>query len=34
MLLDTGTVFLSDSRNSAGVDQIGAFRKTRCSGDR
>ncbi len=28
MLLDTGLVFLSDSRTSAGVDQIGTFRKT------
>jgi len=28
MLLDTGMVFLSDSRTSAGVDQIGTFRKT------
>ena len=28
MLLDTGMVFLSDSRTSAGVDQISTFRKT------
>ncbi len=28
MLLDTGMVFLSDSRTSAGVDQISIFRKT------
>jgi len=28
MLLDTGLVFLSDSRTNAGVDQIGTFRKT------
>ena len=28
MLLDTGLLFLSDSRTSAGVDQIGTFRKT------
>lgn len=28
MLLDTGLVFLSDSRTSAGVDQISVFRKT------
>lgn len=28
MLLDTGMVFLSDSRTSAGVDQISMFRKT------
>ena len=28
ILLDTGLVFLSDSRTSAGVDQIGTFRKT------
>ncbi len=28
MLLDTGLVFLSDSRTSAGVDQISTFRKT------
>jgi putative proteasome-type protease len=28
MLLDTGLVFLSDSRTSAGVDQIGTFRKS------
>ena len=28
MLLDTGLVFLSDSRTSAGVDQINTFRKT------
>ncbi len=28
MLLDTGLVFLSDSRTSAGVDQIRTFRKT------
>ena len=28
MLLDTGLVFLSDSRTYAGVDQIGTFRKT------
>jgi putative proteasome-type protease len=28
MLLDTGLVFLSDSRTSAGVDQIATFRKT------
>jgi len=28
MLLDTGLVFLSDSRTSAGVDQVGTFRKT------
>src|ERR1700749_247579 len=28
MLLDTGLVFLSDSRTSAGVDQIPTFRKT------
>ncbi len=28
MLLDTGLVFLSDSRTSAGVDQINSFRKT------
>src|SRR6202022_1102312 len=28
MLLDTGMVFLSDSRTSAGVDQINTFRKT------
>jgi putative proteasome-type protease len=27
MLLDTGLVFLSDSRTSAGVDQINTFRK-------
>jgi putative proteasome-type protease len=27
MLLDTGMVFLSDSRTSAGVDQISTFRK-------
>src|SRR5262249_716111 len=38
MLLDTGLVFLSDSRTSAGVDQISTFRKTsvfqRPGGDR
>jgi putative proteasome-type protease len=28
MLLDTGMVFLSDSRTSAGVDQVSTFRKT------
>ena len=28
LLLDTGLVFLSDSRTSAGVDQINTFRKT------
>jgi putative proteasome-type protease len=28
MLLDTGLVFLSDSRTSAGVDQVSTFRKT------
>ncbi|MEP7244656.1 MAG: proteasome-type protease [Gammaproteobacteria bacterium] len=28
MLLDTGLVFLSDSRTNAGVDQIATFRKT------
>jgi len=28
MLLDTGLVFLADSRTNAGVDQIGTFRKT------
>ena len=28
MLLDTGIVFLSDSRTSAGVDHISTFRKT------
>ncbi len=28
MLLDTGLVFLADSRTSAGVDQINSFRKT------
>ncbi len=28
MLLDTGVVFLSDSRTNAGVDQISTFRKT------
>lgn len=28
MLLDTGLVFLSDSRTSAGIDQISTFRKT------
>ncbi len=28
MLLDTGMVFLSDSRTSAGVDHISTFRKT------
>ncbi len=28
MLLDTGLVFLSDSRTSAGVDQISTYRKT------
>ena len=28
MLLDTGLVFVSDSRTSAGVDQISTFRKT------
>jgi putative proteasome-type protease len=28
MLLDTGMVFLSDSRTNAGVDQIATFRKT------
>jgi len=28
MLLDTGMVFLSDSRTAAGVDQISIFRKT------
>jgi len=28
ILLDTGMVFLSDSRTSAGVDQISTFRKT------
>ena len=28
MLLDTGLVFLSDSRTSAGVDHISSFRKT------
>ena len=28
MLLDTGLVFLSDSRTSAGADQINTFRKT------
>jgi putative proteasome-type protease len=28
MLLDSGLVFLSDSRTSAGVDQISTFRKT------
>jgi putative proteasome-type protease len=28
MLLDTGLVFLSDSRTNAGVDQIGTFRKS------
>jgi putative proteasome-type protease len=28
MLLDTGMVFLSDSRTAAGVDQISTFRKT------
>jgi len=28
MLLDAGFVFLSDSRTSAGVDQISTFRKT------
>jgi putative proteasome-type protease len=28
MLLDTGLVFLSDSRTSAGVDQVNTFRKT------
>ncbi|HEY4210301.1 MAG TPA: proteasome-type protease [Steroidobacteraceae bacterium] len=28
ILLDTGLVFLSDSRTSAGVDQINTFRKT------
>src|SRR5262245_26691751 len=27
MLLDTGLVFLSDSRTNAGVDQISTFRK-------
>ncbi|MEY4933384.1 MAG: hypothetical protein RLZZ403_1704, partial [Pseudomonadota bacterium] len=26
MLLDTGLVFLSDSRTNAGVDQISSFR--------
>jgi len=37
MLLDTGMVFLSDSRTAAGVDQISTFRKTtvfRRPGDR
>jgi putative proteasome-type protease len=28
MLLDTGMVFLSDSRTNAGVDQVATFRKT------
>src|SRR5262249_41161472 len=28
MLLDTGLVFLSDSRTNAGVDQISTFRKS------
>jgi putative proteasome-type protease len=28
ILLDSGLVFLSDSRTSAGVDQINTFRKT------
>lgn len=28
LLLDTRMVFLSDSRTSAGVDQISTFRKT------
>jgi putative proteasome-type protease len=28
MLLDTGLVFLSDSRTNAGVDQVSTFRKT------
>jgi putative proteasome-type protease len=28
MLLDTGLVFLSDSRTNAGIDQISTFRKT------
>ena len=28
MLLDTGLVFLSDSRTNAGVDQVNIFRKT------
>jgi putative proteasome-type protease len=28
MLLDTGLVFLSDSRTNAGVDQVNTFRKT------
>ena len=28
MLLDSGLIFLSDSRTSAGVDQINTFRKT------
>ena len=28
MLLDSGLVFLADSRTSAGVDQINTFRKT------
>src|SRR3954470_13448339 len=27
MLLDTGLVFLSDSRTNAGIDQISTFRK-------
>ena len=37
MLLDSGLVFLADSRTSAGVDQINTFRKTTVferSGDR
>ena len=34
MLLDTGLVFLSDSRTSAGVDQISTFRKMRRSTSR
>src|SRR5690242_3584549 len=28
LLLDTGLVFLSDSRTNAGIDQISTFRKT------
>lgn len=28
MLVDTGLVFLSDSRTSAGIDQVSTFRKT------
>jgi len=28
ILLDSGLVFLADSRTSAGVDQINTFRKT------